>query len=480
VIVPDWLERQAAVRPDHPALVTAAGSLGFRALEARVALLARRLRAAGIGPGARVGALLGNEIPLVELVHAVPRAGAALVLLDPRLSPAEVAQQAAQARVQLVVAGAASEPAGRAAAAASGARLIAVDALDKGAPVGAEPAPPVLDLDAPHTVVFTSGTAGTPKGVVLTAGNHLWSALGSAARLGAHRDDRWLACLPLTHVGGLSIVLRGAITGTTVVLHDHFEAGAVARALAVDGVTLVSLVPTALARLLPLLGAAPALRCVLVGGAAADPELLAAARARGLPLAPTYGLTEAASQVATAAPGDAGLLPLLHTSVRIRGAGGRSVAPGEAGEIQVCGPTVSPGHLAADGTLRAIATDGWLCTGDRGRLGPDGALTVLGRADDVIVTGGENVDPEEVEAALLRHPEVAEAAVAGVADPEWGQAVAAWVVPRAGAHPTLDALRAAARDHLASYKLPRHLIVVDSLPRTATGKVRRVALRTSR
>ena len=323
------------------------------------------------------------------------------------------------------------------------------------------------------------------------------------------------------------------IAGTTVVLHRRFEAEAVARALRAGAVTLVSLVPTALVRLLDVLDGPPppALRCVLVGGAAAPPALLAAARERGLPVAPTYGLTEAASQVATAAPDDppdeAGAVgtPLLPTEVRVRaapwkagelaapwtagevattwkagdlaapgkacelaaggeegerGASGEGpvlAQPGEEGEILVRGPSVSPGYLAADGWITPVTVDGWLATGDLGHLRADGVLVVSGRCDDLIITGGENVAPAEVEAALLRHPAVAEAAVAGVPDAEWGQAVVAWVVPRPGTRPTLEELRAACRVALAPHKLPRRLVLVGALPRTAAGKVRRAVLR---
>ncbi len=480
MIIPDWLRRQAAVRPDHPAVETESETVSFRALERRVGLLTRRLRATGVERGACVAALLRNGLPLVELVHAVPRLGAALVLLDPRLSAPEAAERAAHARARLVIAEDDTAAAAGAAAAASGAALSVVapgesPCSEVTSSSGGEP-DPLVDLDVPHTILFTSGTSGEPKAVVLTAGNHLWSALGSAARLGVHRDDRWLACLPLTHVGGLSIVLRSVLAGTTVVLHRRFDPDAVARALAIDRVSVVSLVPTTLGRLLPSFGVAPALRCVLLGGAAPTPDLLAAARARGLPLAITYGLTEAASQVATAPPGGTAPLPLLHTSVRIVRADGSAALPEERGGIEVRGPTVTPGYLARDGTLRDPTVDGWLPTGDRGTLDERGALTVSGRRDDVIVTGGENVDPAEVEAVLATHPEVAEVAVAGVPDPEWGQAVAAWIVPRSSVRPTLDELRATCRARLAPHKLPRRLTWVDALPRTATGKVRRATL----
>jgi len=475
VIVPDWLARAAAARPDHPALVAPEETLTFRALETRVAAAAAAIRAWGLPPGARVGALLPNGTALVTLVHAVPRAGAVLVLLDPRAPAEEVARCGRAAALAALVAD------GDPRADAAGVPVVRVP-LDGVA--GAAPAPPLLDLDAPHTVVFTSGTSGPARPVVLTAGNHAWSAFGSAARLGAPPDERWLACLPLWHVGGLAGVVRSAIHATTVVLHPRFDAEAVARALDEDGVTMVSLVPTALARLARV-RPPRRLRCALVGGAAAGADLLRAAAAHGWPVAPTYGCTEAASQVATAAPGDPRALdgtvgpPLLATRVRIARPDGSDAAPGEPGEIRVHGPTVARGVLEPDGAIRPLAADGWLATSDLGTLDADGVLRVLGRRDDVIVTGGENVSPAEVEHVLAALPGVGEVAVAGVRDAEWGEVVAAWVVPaRDAAPPTLEELRAGARSRLAAHKLPRRLHLVERLPRTASGKVRRRALAT--
>ncbi|MCW5891429.1 MAG: AMP-binding protein [bacterium] len=289
-------------------------------------------------------------------------------------------------------------------------------------------------------------------------------------------DERWLACLPLWHVGGLAVVLRSVLAGSTVLLHDGFDVETVARSFREHAPTRISLVPTALARLREV-APPPSLGDALIWRRRAPPALLR--ERRGWPLAPTYGCTEAASQIATAAPGDpraldgsAGL-PLLPTRVRIVRADGTPAAPDEDGEIHVQGPTVSAGRLGADGAILPVtAADGWLRTQDLGRLGVDGRLHVLGRRDDVIVTGGENVAPAEVEAALAGVAGVAEVTVAAVPDAEWGQAVAAWVVPVAGATPTLETLRAAARGGLAAHKLPRRLFLVDGTQPAA--RVRRI------
>jgi len=489
VIVADWLHGQARRCPLATALIAPGGEvISYGALDERVAGLQLRLRGARVEPGDRVLALLPSGTALVELLHAVARAGAVLAPLEPRSTSAEALQAASLIRPRVVLAAPAAEAVAVAVARAHGARLWCGDpdgaALDD-APAKRDDAvaEPRLDLDAPHTIVFTSGTTGRPRGIVLSAGNHLASARASAERLGVRADDRWLACLPLHHVGGLAVLLRAAISGSAVLLQRGFAPEAVVRALRTDGVTQLSLVPTALRRLLATPYAEPcALRVLLLGGARAEHELVGEARRRGWPVAPTYGLTETCSQVATARPDEplpeAGFVgaPLAGTHVRIVRDDGSGAAPGEPGDIEVSGPTVARGVLGDDGTLRPLASDGWLRTADRGALDANGALIVLGRRDDVIVSGGENVAPEEVEGVLLAHPAVADAGVAGVADAEWGHVVCAWIVPRPGVAPSLEEVRRACAGRLARHKLPRRLVLVDALPRTTSGKLQRRAL----
>ncbi|HEX8648921.1 MAG TPA: AMP-binding protein [Thermoleophilaceae bacterium] len=314
---------------------------------------------------------------------------------------------------------------------------------------GVPPAP----FEAPpgtRTIIFTSGTTGTPKPVALTAANHEASAIASAWNLGVAPEDRWLCCLPLWHVGGLAILHRSAIYGTTAVLHDGFDVAAVREEIESGAVTAVSLVATMLRRLIDAgLREWPALRFALVGGGPVPRDLLDWADDRGFPLVPTYGMTETASQVVT------GQRPLLGVDLRV----------GEGGEILVRGPMVAPG---------AAGADGWLRTGDRGRLDSEGRLFVEGRLDDVIVTGGENVAAAEVEEALLSHPAVADAAVAGRPDPEWGEAITAYVVLRGEAS---DAeLLAHCRARLPGFKVPKAVERRDELPRNAAGKLVRRSL----
>ncbi len=294
-------------------------------------------------------------------------------------------------------------------------------------------------------VVATSGTTGEPRGAVLTH-----DAVAAAARATSERlavdpgADRWLACLPLAHVGGLGVVTRAVLTGTPLTLLPRPDPAAVEGA-ARSGATLVSLVPTVLGRI-----DAALFRTVVLGGAA-PPAV------RPPNVVTTYGLTETGGGVVYDG------VPLDGVEVRV-----------VAGEIHVRGPTLL--RAMRDGT-DPKDPDGWLPTRDAGALDACGRLVVHGRVDDVIVTGGENVWPDPVEAALVTHPAVAEAAVVGRPDPEWGQRVVAWVVPRdAGEPPALDELRDHVRATLPAWAAPRELVLTDRLPRTALGKVRRKRL----
>jgi O-succinylbenzoic acid--CoA ligase len=322
---------------------------------------------------------------------------------------------------------------------------------------------------------------------VLTAGNHWWSATASALNLGLHDDDRWLAVLPLFHVGGLSILLRGAIYGIPVLLHERFDPAAALAALADDRATIASLVAVMLQRMIETGGEAPwpaHFRCALLGGGPAPRPLLEACAARGVPVAQTYGLTETASQVATLAPADAlrklgsAGQPLLPLELRVLTTDGREAEPGEVGEICVRGPMVTSGyHGRPDATAEAIR-DGWLHTGDLGALDEEGYLYVADRRSDLIISGGENIYPAEVEAVLMAHPAVSEAGVVGAPEARWGQVPLAFVVlrPEVPVPPEVE-LIAFCRARLAAYKVPRAIRVVPSLPRTASGKLRRAELR---
>lgn len=461
-----WIDQRAATHGECEAVRSDGIALSWAALQARAAAASARLAGLGVGRGDRVALLLADRVGFAVWLHGITRIGAVAVPLGDRLPPAELARQLAACRCAVLVSDATTRPRAAALPANAVGHCIDAEGLDEGARV-----PPLrLELAAPHTIIFTSGSTGAPTPVLLTAGNHYWSAVGSALALGLRDDDRWLGCLPPHHVGGLAILMRGVIGAVPAVLHGRFEVAAVLRALDDDGVTLVSLVPAMLQRLLDARAARPfppTLRRVLLGGAPAPRALCAEAARRGLRVALTYGMTETASQLVTDGR------PLCGAALRIVGAGGELPA-GAVGRIAVRGPMRSPGRLGPDGALRPYGE--WLVTNDLGSIDAAGRLALLGRADDVVISGGENVHPREVETALESHPAVAEACAFGLPDPVWGEIVAAQVRLR-DARTDTAAIAAHVRHLLAPGKLPRRLDAVDDFPRSAAGKILRRAVR---
>jgi len=485
----DWLAYHAAATPGRSALIADGRTWTFAELDGDVTRTARILARLGVRAGDRVATLLHNGSTAVLIAHALPRLGATLVPLNVRLSDAEIAWQLSDAAPKLLIAGRSSRVQ-RTAGADHDVKVIDAEGLAR--EVGNADVELRLRHPADHVVaiIYTSGTTGRPKGAMLTVANFWWSAIGSALNLGVRDDDRWLACLPLFHVGGLSIVFRSAIYGTGIVVHEGFDPDAVNQSIDTDSVTMVSVVAVMLQRMLDARGDRlypVSLRCVLLGGGPAPQPLLERCATLGVPVVQTYGLTETTSQVATLGREDARRKlgsagkPLYPNDLRIIAGDGGAAAVDVAGEIAVRGPVVMAGYeRRPDATARAIV-DGWLHTGDIGRVDADGYLYVLDRRDDLIVTGGENVYPAEVEAVLLAHPSVVEAGVIGVPDDPWGQRVVAVVrvSPDADTPDLVNVLRAHCRSMLAGYKVPGEIrIVRDALPRTASGKLRRGELRT--
>jgi O-succinylbenzoic acid--CoA ligase len=468
----DWLALRAQRSPDALALLCDNRRWTFDDLHRDVVSTATALRTHGPLAGDRIALLAGNSAGYVRVVHAVSRLGAILVPLNTRLAESELHHQVDTVRPTLLIADVPNQAVAKRLAArrSSPPRVVPLseltnDVLPNSAVDVAEITAAEIDGDAPHTIIFTSGTTGRPKGALLTHANHHAAALASADNLGVLPDDRWLACLPLFHVGGLSILIRSVVSGFAVVLHDTFDAQAVNRAIETDGVTIVSVVAVMLQRMLDAQDDQtypPAFRCALLGGGPAPEPLLRRAMALGVPVTQTYGMTETASQLATLAPHEA-LRKVGSAGKALRGSAirvdrdGRPAAIGEAGEILVRGPSLSPGYYDDDTATRAAFTDGWFRTGDLGRLDVGGYLTVLDRRDDLIVSGGENVYPAEVEAVLLEHPNVAEAGVYAVADQTWGKRPAALVVARPDASLDLDQLRRHCDAHLAPFKRPQLL-----------------------
>ena len=472
---------RAARTPDAPALEGADGTWSFAELAGRACRAAGYLCATVPAGGSPIALLMNGDARFAAWLHAVALTGRPVLPLNLRLTASELAGQLEHARAACVLGEAGDARLEDLRARLPGCPVIAAPSLDW-LPAGWEPPEDRPgDGDDILAVLYTSGTSGRPKGACLTWNNFFASARAAEDRLGAAVCRRWLACMPLFHVGGLSILMRSVLFGGPVRLQSRFEPAKVSEALDGGDIAAISLVPTMLSRLLAHRGARAApggLQVLLLGGAAAAPELVARALEKSYPVCPTYGLTEATSQVATAAPPRAGepqpspMLPVLGTEVRIV-VEGRDVGPGTEGEIVVRGATVMRGYLHdAEANARALR-DGWLHTGDLGYLDAAGGLHVLDRRDDLVVSGGENVYPAEIEAVLLEHPAVEDAGVTGVPDADLGARVVAWVVIKPGCSASIESLQRHCRVTLAGFKQPREFRFVAALPRNAAGKLQR-------
>jgi O-succinylbenzoic acid--CoA ligase len=333
--------------------------------------------------------------------------------------------------------------------------------VDRAARVADQPLPPGIAL-----VIATSGSEGEPRRVMLSDANLDAAAGASNHHLPLLPGDLWLDCLPLHHIGGLSILWRCTRAGAGVLLHEGFAAETVAASLAQHPVTHLSLVPAMLARLLDS-GARPpgSLRHVVIGGAALSRVLHDRATAAGWPLNPSYGLSEAAAQVATHRASDGP----WHVGLVGHPLGANEFALTADGRIRIRGPQVMAGYVDGGG----VDDDGWLTTSDLGKIDEKGRLTVTGRADDMLISGGRNIHPLTVESCLAACPGIRDVAVTGLPDPVWGDRIVALVVGDA----TPESIRAWCRTHLPAAALPRHIVRLPSLPRNATGKLERAALR---
>jgi O-succinylbenzoic acid--CoA ligase len=447
-------------------------TLPYGTLLERVDRLAALLRDHRLTPGSTFAVVTRSAELLALLAHAAPRAGLALLPIGPALPAGPRGALLSASGVEAVVADDPEAAAGRCLLSAE--RLLGAASEAAGPALASRPLAP----DAVHLVCPTSGTGGTPKGVLLTGDNLRAAVAASASRIPLTPSDAWLACVPLHHVAGLAILYRCAAAGAAVVLHPRFDPVRVLDDLDRRAITHLSLVPAMLSRLLDEAGRrrrAAALRVVLVGGGPLAPALQERARRAGWPVCPTYGLTEAASQVATLCPPPGGDWPAGLVGHPLDGLEVRITAPGPdgAGLIEIRGPMVTVGYAGPGGARGGGPPDGWLATRDLGRIDAAGRLTVIGRADDVLVSGGENVHPVEVEHVLAQCPEIGEVAVSARPDPGWGdRLVAVWTGPA-----TLESVECWAREHLQGAWRPRAFQHLERLPRSGPGKLDRAALR---
>ncbi|HEX7353928.1 MAG TPA: long-chain fatty acid--CoA ligase [Mycobacteriales bacterium] len=491
-----WPYRRARITPDAPAIEQAGRSYTYRELAERVDALAAGLAARGVARGDRVAYLGANDIAAFETFFAAGRLGAVFVPLNTRLAPPEIRYLVDDSGVRALV----FRPEVRDLVAAAASDVGVLVAVDGGEVPGAlayedliaagrdaEREPGEVSLDDDALILYTSGTTGHPKGAVLTHGNITFNTMNQLAHTDVRSSDRVLCSAPIFHVVGLGqVTLPTLFKGGTIVVAPKFDAASALEMVAELGITAFAAVPTMLQMMCDAPSFATAdlgpLRYVVYGGSSVLARVVDAWLGRGIDILQGYGMTEAAPGVLLAAPdGVAGHplspgVPHFFTDVALLAADG-SVAPDGTGELLVRGPNVFRGYHHREAESAHAFTDGWFRSGDVVRLETDGWGYVVDRVKDMIISGGENVYPAEVEAAIAAMPSVLDCAVVGVPDERWGEVGYAVVVPRPGAALTTDDVLAHLDGRLARYKVPKYVRLVTDLPRNATGKVLKTSLR---
>ncbi|HEX5564111.1 MAG TPA: o-succinylbenzoate--CoA ligase [Sporosarcina sp.] len=475
-MIPNWLLQRAYLTPNRMALSYGDKRWTFRQLSDEASLIARKLRWNGLKEGDRI-ALLGRSTPeMVFIIHGCLLAGLEIVMLNSRLSSKEISWQLDDSEASTLLVddvfldriNEISKPKLTfTAIESSGEENFAVTEM--------------WERSRTITIMYTSGTTGFPKGVRQTAGNHTSSALSSVLNLGLAEDDIWLCTMPLFHISGFSILARSVIYGMGVRLYEKFDAASIVEEIENGTATRISVVATGLQRILEQFEmngsiAHPSFQTMLAGGGPVPDDYLRRAQAYRLPVLQTYGMTETSSQTATLSSEDAlrksgsAGKPLFFNQIRIRDA----EQPGDLGEVLVMGPHVTPGYIG-HASERDPLEDGWLPTGDIGYIDGEGYLFIVDRRSDLIISGGENIYPAEIENVLVSHPQVKEAGVCGQDHPEWGSVPIAFIV--GDGKLTASDLEGYCKQQLASYKTPKAFHFVDELPRNASNKLLRRELK---
>jgi fatty-acyl-CoA synthase len=490
-----WLARRARIAGDRPALVSDGGELDYAALADRSARCAALLERAGVVRGDRVALLLRSRSAYLETVFAAAQLGAMAVPLNVRLTPHEIQGLLDDCRPSVVLHEA--DLADRVAHSPA-ARIPCPDAYEAGL-AALEPRTRIepVSPEDPMILMYTSGTTGRPKGALLPHRKTLFNTLNAQLFFQLRADDAVLVALPLFHSFGLLILSLPALyAGASIVLRPRFDAHAVWNDVEARGITLLGGVPTMHQRLLEALDAQPrrwdrrTLRLCFTAGAAVATETVRGFERHGLVLAQGYGQTETSilccldGRDALRKAGSVGR-PVFHVELRVVEVATlegppeswRDVPPGEPGEIVVRGPITMLGYWDQPEATAETLRGEWLRTGDLATRDDEGFVTLVGRSRQMFISGGENVYPAEIEAVYAEHPDVREIAVVGVPDEEWGEVGKAYVVVRADTAVDEEALRRWGAERLAAFKLPRHFVQVEHLPRTETGKVQKHRLR---
>ena len=463
----NWLLKQAATQPNQIAIDDGNERLSFAELKKQVEVLVGKID--HLNPGSRVGILATNTLMSYKLSLAIMCSGRTIVWLNWRLAGEELERQIKDSGLQLCLVENSLWRSGMTDPFKSYSAFL-ITSADPGELI------PVFKSNWVASIMYTSGTTGRPKGVLQTFGNHFYSAVSSALNLGLSSADKWLCVAPIFHISGFSIIMRGLIYGMTVRLVEKFRAEELERILANETVTIMSVVPFMLKKLIQQQNKTnthynSAFRCMLLGGGTIDRETLEACLQRSIPVVQCYGMTETCSQIVALRSADALLKlgsvgqPLFSTQPKLS----------KDGEILLKTPALTPGYLNLPDKLPSKMIDGWYRTGDIGHLDKEGYLYIDGRADEMLISGGENIFPQEVEQVYQRYPQINEVAVVGQNDSVWGQVPVAFVVSDRRLSPTK--LINYGYEHLARYKVPQHYIFVSELPKNASGKIRRFMLR---
>ncbi|MFY4777279.1 o-succinylbenzoate--CoA ligase [Metabacillus sp. RGM 3146] len=479
MVMPNWLMQRAHLTPERIGLVYNEKEFTFLKLHEEATLKFLKLKNFGVEKGDHVAVLMKNSAEMVSLLHAIFYAGAQAVLLNSRLTEEELRWQLEDAEAKLAVCDASLI--GK--IEASNTSVISLDQLNQAEELAYTPEKE-FNLKQTASIMYTSGTTGFPKGVQQTFGNHWWSASGSLLNLGLSENDKWLAAVPVFHISGLSILFRSVIYGISVVLFDKFDAKSINQTIMTKGITTISVVGTMLKEMIEEMGERKypkTFRCMLLGGGPAAKSMLEECKEKKIPVFQTFGMTETSSQFTTLSPeysisklGSAGK-PLFPNQIKILGENGEEKAANEAGEILVKGPNVTPGYWKREEATEKNIINGWFRTGDIGLLDEEGFLYVLDRRSDLIISGGENVYPAEIESVLSGHPSVKEAGVAGASHEKWGEVPHAFIVLSSNAEK--QDLIDYCKEYLAPYKIPAYITFTSELPRNASRKLLRRTLK---
>ncbi len=461
----NWLLNAYEQAPDKVAIINNNQYITYSQLYRRSIEFACKLSEIGVENNTHVGILLSTSIEYVYLIYALIELGAITIPLNYRLNNSLLQEQIVHSDITLLVTD----------REINFDNIISLDTIISMDGIDTKVKRIIKETDT-HCIIFTSGTTGNPKGVLLNYDNHYSSAISSAKVLGVEKDDIWLNCIPFYHVGGMEIIFRSCIYNTAMLLHNSFNIDSIIDSIKNKRVTMISLVPTMLSRILKKYDMRDnSLRVILLGGARTDEKLVKICMAHKLPIALTYGMTESCSQVATATTeivrDDYHTVgpPLPGVEIRIK-----QYKDENYGEIEVRGPNISNGYYRLD--LPEKYDDGFFRTGDLGYI-KDGRLYVLQRRIDLIISGGENIIPQEVEDILLRINGIENAVVFGVQDEDWGERLTAALILSTDID--RQHIIQYCRDNLASYKIPKDYYIFDEFPQTASGKIIRAEIKSN-